>query len=163
MVSQASRISSVDYEPRPGPAKTRSRKAARRPAFRPVPASLKIRVRFVATVVLGIVLPLLSLGLSDTGGEKLLSRQYGLASFSLLLMGSVLTVSLSHLAWAVRDITGSPVWASWLLAVAFDCCIILGELNHVANGWSVITAAMMVVVCGLSMFLNVWAFLQHKE
>lgn len=158
MVSQASRISSVDFEPR----KT-ARKGKAKRAFRPVTASLKVRVRFVATVVLGVVLPLLSLGLSNTGGEKLQAGQYGLAGFALVLMGSVLAVSLSHLAWAVRDITGSPSWASWLLAVAFDCCIILGELNHVANGWSIITAAMMVVVCGLSMFLNVWAFLNHKD
>jgi hypothetical protein len=47
-------------------------------------------------------------------------------------MNCVLVVSLSHLAWAVSDITRSPWWACWLLAVAFDLCLVLGELCHVA-------------------------------
>jgi hypothetical protein len=47
-------------------------------------------------------------------------------------MVCVLVVSLSHLAWAIGDITRSPWWACWLLAVAFDLCLVLGELCHVA-------------------------------
>jgi hypothetical protein len=35
-------------------------------------------------------------------------------------------------AWAIGDITRSPWWACWLLAVAFDLCLVLGELCHVA-------------------------------
>ena len=36
----------------------------------------------------------------------------------------VLAVSLSHLAWAVRDITGSARWQSWFLAAAVDISLV---------------------------------------
>jgi hypothetical protein len=55
----------------------------------------------------------------------------------------VLAVSLSHLAWAVRDITGSTWWQSWCLAGTTDLALVLGELAHVAGFrlW-VVTAVM---------------------
>lgn len=127
-----------------------------------------VQVKTWATVTMGVVIPLLSLGLSHTGGTLL--REGGsysvttLALLSFLLMGCVLTVSLTHLAWAVEDLTRSPGWASWLLAVTFDLLLVLGELVHVAaegSGAGSIVTAMMAAVCGLSMFLNVWAFLHH--
>jgi hypothetical protein len=79
-------------------------------------------------------------------------------------MGCVLAVSLSHLAWAIRDITKSPPWAAWLLAVGFDLVLVLSELCAVSAedaGVRVVTTLMMVGVAGLSMFLNCWAFLKH--
>ena len=88
-----------------------------------------------------------------------------LSGLSFLIMGCVLCVSLAHLAWAIGDITRSPIWASWLLAIAFDCCLVLGELCHVQAaeaGIDTVCTTMMVAVCGLSMFLNCWAFLRHK-
>jgi hypothetical protein len=125
------------------------------------------QVKAGATVMMGVAIPLLSLGLSHTGGA--LVREGGTAVTSLgvlafLLMGCVLAVSLSHLAWAVQDITRSPRWASWLLAVTFDLLLVLGELVHVAAEASpagVVVRVMMVAVCGMSMFLNCWAFLVH--
>jgi hypothetical protein len=140
--------------------------APAKPAQRPRLTSAQVKTG--ATVTMGVVIPLLSLGLSHTGGTLL--REGGsypvtaLALFSFLLMGCVLTVSLTHLAWAVEDLTRSPGWASWLLAVTFDLLLVLGELVHVAaegSGAGAIVTAMMAGVCGLSMFLNVWAFLYH--
>jgi hypothetical protein len=52
------------------------------------------------------------------------------------------------------------------LAVAFDLCLVLGELCHVAAedaGVGLVTSVMMGAVCLLSMFLNVWAFLRRAS
>jgi hypothetical protein len=51
-----------------------------------------------------------------------------------------------------------------LLAIAFDLLLVLGELCHVTAeeaGVGLVTSAMMIVVCLVSQFLNVWAFLRH--
>jgi hypothetical protein len=123
------------------------------------------RARVVATVLMGMFIPLASLALSHVGGSLLQAGFRFLGAFSLGLMGCVLAVSLSHLAEAVRDITRSPRWASWLLAVAFDLCLVLGELTHVSAseaGLGAVVTALMCAVCLLSMFLNCWAFLAHK-
>jgi hypothetical protein len=126
------------------------------------------QVKKAAMIVMGIAIPLLSLGLSHTGGtllrerENLFTLTLGIAA--LALMGCVLVVSLSHLAWSVEDLTRSERKASWLLAVTFDLLLVLGELVHVAareTGANVIVTVMMVAVCGLSIFLNIWAFWWH--
>lgn len=123
------------------------------------------RVKVAATVTTGVVIPLLSLGLSHVGGTLARAGHPALATFSLALMACVPAVSLDHLAWAIRDITRSPRWASWLLAIAFDLVLVLTELCGVSAGDAgvgTVTTLMMVSVAGLSMFLNVWAFLRHK-
>ncbi|MDY3554222.1 hypothetical protein R5W24_003341 [Gemmata sp. JC717] len=122
------------------------------------------RIKLSATLVMGIVIPLLSLGLSNAGGMLARNDHNALAVLAFGLMGCVLTVSLSHLAWAVGDITKSPRWASWLLAITFDMVLVLAELCHVsaeAAGVGTVVATMMVAVAMLSMFLNCWAFLKY--
>ena len=42
-------------------------------------------------------------------------------------------MSLSHLAWAFRDITQSAWWQSWCLATAIDLSLVLGELAGVGG------------------------------
>ena len=126
------------------------------------------RFRFGLTIGMGTFIPLFSLGLSHVGGN-LLRQGIGennfvlisLAGFAFGLMACILSVSLSHLAWAVQDITRSHKWASWALAVAFDLAIVLGELCHVQGktGLDDVVTVLMVCVCGLSMFLNCWAFI----
>jgi hypothetical protein len=73
-------------------------------------------------------------------------------------------VSLSHLAWAIGDITRSSRWASWLLAVAVDCGLVGSELVRIiAPGvCEGLAFGVMVAVTGASMALNVWAFLRHR-
>jgi hypothetical protein len=126
------------------------------------------QVKKAAMITMGIAIPLLSLGLSHTGGTLLREREnlftVALGVAALTLMGCVLVVSLSHLAWSVEDLTRSAKQASWLLAVTFDLLLVLGELVHVAareTGANVIVTVMMVAVCGLSIFLNIWAFWWH--
>lgn len=128
--------------------------------------------RLYSTITMGIFIPLFSLGLSHVGGTLMRTGLAdgnaclsALAGFAFLLMACVLAVSLSHLAWAVEDITKSRTWASWMLAIAFDLALVLGELCHVgAEGTvSVVVTIIMICVCGLSMFLNCWAFLWHPK
>jgi hypothetical protein len=129
--------------------------------------------RFWATIWMGVGIPALSVGLSYEGGEKLklackagclLSADAGLAALAFTLMACVLAVSLSHLSWGIRDITRSPEWASWLLAVALDMTLVLGELIHVhADSRELMATALMVGVIATSMYLNCWAFLFHHR
>lgn len=124
------------------------------------------RIKTVATVTMGILLPLLSLGTSHVAGNLARSGHYALAVFAVALMGCVLVVSLSHLAWAIGDVTRSARWACWALAVAFDLLLVMGETCHVtaaSAGVGGVATAIMTVVCGVSMFLNVWAFLHHQQ
>lgn len=132
---------------------------AKRPAKgRAVPAVG--RVRRVLTVGLGCGIPALSLSLSHTGGELLRHGHYGLGSAALVLCGSVLAVSLSHLAWAIEDITHSARWQAWCLAVAVDVALVLGELTRVAGFTSWVVPALMASVTVVSAALNCWAFLR---
>ena len=148
-----------------GAAPTTAKGKAKKPAARHgASAVTAARIKFVATVVLGVLLPLLSVGLSSVGGNLARHGHLMLSAFAFGLMVWVLTVSLSHLAWAIFDITRSPGWACWLLAIACDMLLVLGELCHVAAedaGVWLVTSVMMAAVCLLSMFLNCWAFLRH--
>lgn len=124
----------------------------------------KWNVKVTLTIIMGVFIPLFSLALSHVGGTLARQGHGALSLFAFLLMGAVLSVSLAHLAWAVSDITSSPKWASWALAVAFDLALVLGELIHVTAheaGLGNVVTAMMAAVCGLSMFLNCWAFIRH--
>src|SRR5438045_1542715 len=78
------------------------------------------RARRWITVVMGCGIPCLSLALSSIGGRLCVEGQRVLGGAVLVLCCTVLAVSLSHLAWAVKDITRSAKWQSWCLALAVD-------------------------------------------
>lgn len=122
------------------------------------------QARVVLTLTMGVVIPIFSLALSKIAGT-LAETHPALAVFAFLLMGCVLSVSLSHLAWAIEDITKSHRQASWALAISFDLALVLGELCHVFADASCsgVISAMMSAVCLLSMFLNCWAFLNQAK
>lgn len=123
------------------------RRSRRKPA--PAPVMTLARFKLGMTVALGVGIPLLSLAL-----------------FALGLMLAVLGVSLSHLAWAIGDITGSGPRSSWALAVALDLSLVLCELCHVyatALGLEWVCFLVMGAVATCSMALNVYAFLMHKN
>ncbi len=119
------------------------------------------RVRHGITVGMGCGIPCLSFALSNIGGRLIAEGHMALGSSAMALCCVVLTVSLSHLAWSVRDITRSAVWQSWCLAVAIDLSLVLGELASVSGFDSWLTSAVMVSVCVVSAVLNCWAFLRH--
>lgn len=118
------------------------------------------------TIALGVAIPVLSLAASRVAGTLALHGHWSLAAFGAVVGVAVLAVSLSHLAWSVRDITGSGHKASWALAVALDCSLVLCELVHVTAadaGLGVVCWVLMVGVAAFSMVLNCHAFLNHKS
>lgn len=119
------------------------------------------RARYWITVGMGCGIPSLSLALSIIGGRLCREGFTGLGVGALGLCCSVLSVSLSHLAWAVRDITRSATWQSWALALAIDSSLVLGELAGVAGFQLWVVPAVMVCVTVVSAVLNCWAFLRH--
>jgi hypothetical protein len=134
-------------------------KAAARGAAVP---TLRAGLRRWLCVGMGCGIPLLSLSLSSIGGRLLVEGHRGLGAAMLGLCCAVLAVSLSHLAWAIGDITRSARWQSWCLAVAVDLSLVLGELALVSGFTSWAVYAVMASVTGASAALNCWAFLRHK-
>lgn len=119
------------------------------------------RARRWITVGMGCGIPCLSLSLSSIGGRLLVSERTGLGLAMLGLTCGVLAVSLSHLAWAVKDITGSARWQAWCLAVAIDASLVLGELAVVSGFDLWVVPVVMGTVTVVSAVLNCWAFLRH--
>lgn len=156
--------------PHVAPAKSKPRpkvkkKEATAPAVMPKANAATVRYKFALTIALGVFIPLMSLAMSKVAGTLAGHGHYILTAFGASIGVAVLAVSLSHLAWAIRDVTGSTPRASWALAVALDLSIVLGELVHVAAseaGLNAICWAVVAVVIGFSMLLNCHAFLNHK-
>lgn len=119
--------------------------------------------RRAITVGMGCGIPCLSLALSSIGGRLCVAGHAWLGGAALVLCCSVLAVSLSHLAWAVRDITRSAWWQSWCVAAAIDLSLVLGELAGVAGFGLWVVTAVMVAVTVVSAVLNCWAFLRHCQ
>jgi hypothetical protein len=112
------------------------------------------------TVALGCGIPGLSLALSSVGGRLMTQGHVGLGVGAMALCCTVLAVSLSHLAWAVKGITRSARWQSWCLAVAIDLSLVLCELAGVAGFSLWVVPVVMVAVTVSSAALNCWAFLR---
>jgi hypothetical protein len=125
------------------------------------PAGQATAARRWITVGMGCGIPCLSLARSSIGGRLWVDGHCVLGTGALVLCSAVLAVSLSHLAWAVEDITRSHRWQSWCLALAVDCSLVLGELAGIAGYASWVVAAVMVSVTLCSAVLNCWAFLRH--
>jgi hypothetical protein len=142
------------------PKARKPRKASKGKAMVPKAPRLALGI----TVGAGIGIPALTLGLSTMAGHLASAGHYLPAAAALAIGCTVLTVSLAHLAWAIGDITRSPCWASWLLAVAVDCSIVLSETVAVAapGVCDGLSAAILITVTAASMALNVWAFLRHR-
>jgi hypothetical protein len=103
---------------------------------------------------MGCGVPVLSLALRSIGGQLVAQGHAVLGRGALVLCCSVLAVSLSHLAWAVRDITRSAWWQSWCLAGAIDLFLVLGELAGVAGISCWVVPTVMASVTVVSAILN---------
>lgn len=142
-----------------------SRQASRKPARRKPLAASMPRLALAVTVVIGVAIPALTLSLSTLAGRMAEASQPWLAAAACGIGLAVLAVSLSHLAWAICDITHSPRWAGWLLAVSCDLSIVLAECSLVFApdaGCSRLAAGLLLAVTACSMLLNVWAFLRAR-
>jgi hypothetical protein len=120
------------------------------------------RARRWITIGVGCGIPAMSLTLSRIGGGLLVGGHTGLGSCAMLLCCTVLAVSLSHLAWALRDITKSRPWQAWCMAIACDVAIVVCELVHVAGVEWLAVSGLMWACTVASMVLNCWAFAKHK-
>lgn len=141
------------------PKKSKATKVAKTKAKAP-PTTIKV----VMTVAMGVGIPLLSFALTKIAGTLAAGGIYILAFMAFALMTAILSVSLSHLAWAIKDITRSTKQASWAMAVSLDLSLVMGELVHVyadTLGLDAVATAVMVSVALASMVLNCWAFLEH--
>lgn len=135
----------------------------KRVAKQPSSSLRETHLRTIITISMGVGIPLLSLSLSHLGGALLLTSDYTLAVALFLITAAVLGVSLSHLAWSIRDITKSGRAASWALAISIDVSLIVCELTAVNTSANIIIIrAVMVSVTAFSMALNCWAFLKHR-
>ena len=116
-------------------------------------------------IALGIAIPALSISVSHIAGT-LASEVPLLAIFMGVCGVSVLYVSLSHLAEAIQDTTGSTTRLAWSMAVLLDFAIVGCELTHVyshnAELWWWATGLMLVTML-FSMVLYVYAFLKHVK
>jgi hypothetical protein len=145
-----------------GRATGRGRGGRAKPPAGPGPVVTAGRGRRALTVAMGCGIPGLSLALSSIGGRLLLEGHRGHGTAALVLCGAVLAVSLSHLAWAIGDITRSARWQSWCLAVAIDLSLVLGELAGVAGFRLWVVPVVMGAVTLVSAVLNCWAFLRQE-
>ncbi len=144
--------------------KGRKKKPATPRTPTPKPPRILARFKLGMTVALGVGIPLLSLAMSRLGGSLAIGEVYLLSLLAFGLMLAVLGVSLSHLAWAIGNITRSAARPSWALAIALDLSLVLCELVHVyaaSLGLAWVCFAVMAAVALTSMLLNVYAFLMH--
>ncbi len=128
---------------------------------KPAP-TLRASSRRFLCIGMGTGIPLLSLSLSSIGGRLVADGHVALGTAALGLCCAVLAVSLSHLAWAVGDITRSSRWQSWSLAIVVDVALVLCELACVAGASWWLVQTVMASVTASSAFLNCWAFLRHR-
>lgn len=136
---------------------------------KPIAVVTNERNRARATWILGFVVPLMSLALSNMFGEFWIKGNFYIAGVAGLGVLTILSVSMRHLVASITDISGTPKKLSWALAVAFDSGIVLSEvaLTFVAD-MSILTKIVCVLVLLgatlISSLLNVWAFqLERKE
>lgn len=133
-----------------------------KPKTRRKPAKKRTCFKTGITIALGIAIPAMSLTLSHIAGTLASENSYALAIFSALCGISVLIVSLSHLAQAIRDITRAYPWQAWMLAITLDLSIVNCELIGVWSSTTLWTIGLMFVVGLFSMALNCYAFLNTK-
>jgi len=102
------------------PTAPRAKRKVSKPAAVVQPTVEQSRYKFALTIALGVFIPVMSLATSKIAGTLAGHGFFALAAFGAAIGVAVLAVSLSHLAWAIRDVTGSGPRASWALAVALD-------------------------------------------
>lgn len=120
--------------------------------------------RRAVTIGLGCGIPAFCLYTSHRGGQLLSNGAWACGGMLLAICITMLALSLSHLAEAVRDVAKLSPRNSWLMAAALDCGIVACELTQAAGhdgGW--LATAFLIGITGASMLLNSWAMLGHKR
>jgi hypothetical protein len=112
------------------------------------------------TLTMAAFIPLMSLVTSRFAGVLYIDEHVELAGLAAVITLTVLSVSLPHLAHAIRLVTTSSKRVSWALAIAFDAGIVLAELIEVAGSPSLRSYAwtMLLALGVMSAVLNAIAF-----
>jgi len=115
------------------------------------------------TYIMAGFIPALSLTLARVAGLLHVGEFPYLSGFAAFIAITVLSVSLPHLAHAVKLITCSSKRVSWALAVAFDCGIVLSELVHATGPQNLhwVALGMLIALSCMSAVLNAIAFTRH--
>lgn len=111
------------------------------------------------TTVLGVGIPALSVALSRVAGSLWVGGHHILALAAGALVICVLSVSLAHVARAIRELSGAEPWLSWALALSLDAGLVVSEIASVTTDAERLTCTAIVVsVVVVSAALNVFAF-----
>lgn len=110
------------------------------------------------TVALGVFVPAISLTMSSLAAQQFMSGGVVLGGAFAVLVGCVLLVSLTHLAEAIEDLTGSSRLISWATAITFDACLVAFEVAHKLGEGGAVVPVMIAAVAVISAALNVHAF-----
>lgn len=117
-------------------------------------------LKTVLTHVMAVVIPSASVGLTALAGGMYNAGNIGLAMFASAIALALISVSIPHLAVAIKEVTGSSSRVSVTMAVSFDCAIVFGELAHTTGpeSYHLIAVAIMLVGWALSAAMNSVAF-----
>lgn len=129
------------------------------------PAQTDSDFAYRLTVAIGIAIPVLSLCMSSITGELVSHEHYELGAFTGGVVLCILGVSLTHLAHALEDLTRSPWWLAWPMAIVLDCALVGCELVNTLYpelGLSFACWFVMGIVGIFSALLNCHAFLNPR-
>lgn len=125
------------------------------------------KLQSVLTLVLGVGIPGLTLGLSNLLGKLHADSAESMLTYgAAVVLASVLLVSISHVAHGIQEITRAPTLHAWCMAIAIDASLVVCEATNVMTDmaprlcWAIIGG-----VAVISASLNVYAFKlgQHKR
>src|SRR5688572_26278416 len=113
--------------------KPRTRKASKPRSRSAKKTRTLTKMENALTVALGTGVPALSLAMSGVAGAMSIAGQGVLSMAAAFLVVCVLAVSLTHVADAIQEVTGSKRWLAWSLAVAVDASLIVCEVSLVTT------------------------------
>jgi hypothetical protein len=121
----------------------------------------KTTLRFWVACTMGVIIPTLTLVSSYYAG--VFSQTTPTLAILFTLSGlTAMAVSVGHLQWSIRDTTPTPPLAAWATALLIDGMIALGEAVQGTNHGDWKSALLIMVLWGVSVLLNIHAFLNHK-
>lgn len=121
----------------------------------------KSTLRLAVACTMGVIIPTLTLVSSYYVGVFAKTTPTLAVLFTLSGL-TAMVVSVGHLQWSIRDTTPTPPKAAWATALLIDGMIALGEAVQSTPNADWKSALLITVLWGVSVLLNIHAFLNHK-
>lgn len=121
----------------------------------------KSTLRLAVACTMGVIIPTLTLVSSYYVGVFAKTTPVLAVLFTLSGL-TAMAVSVGHLQWSIRDTTPTPPKAAWATALLIDGMIALGEAVQSTPNADWKSALLITVLWGVSVLLNIHAFLNHK-